>query len=238
MIEIFQQDNFVVGSAEAIKSLSKIETAKILVLSDSHGNPHIIQSIISTFGSSCDAICFCGDGIFDFVEVLEMGFCDKDFGNKIPPVLYFVRGNGDNSTATVFTDQRISFTIPEFQEITIAGKKIFLTHGHRYGVYYGIKELRAEAISRDCDVVLYGHTHVPNAQQSQVSKDGRKKTLEILNPGSCSQGRGGMANTFAIIYLNKDDDKIRERYYEISWDRYGESVFAEIPAPHGEIHLF
>lgn len=238
MIEIVQQKNLAIGSKRALADLAKKDSVRVLVLSDSHGDPRIMQSIILNFGQQCDVMCFCGDGLMDLVETLEQGFFDKSFGEKIPPVVYFVRGNGDNSTATIFTDKRIPVLVPEFQEIPLAGKKIFLTHGHRYNVYYGNKGLRTEAIARGMDIVWYGHTHVPNSLRSHVTRDGQKDFLGILNPGSCSQARGGMPNTFAIVNVHAEEEKNVCQYYRISWDRNGEPVFSEMPTPRGEIKLF
>ena len=238
MIEIVQQKNLAIGSQKAVSALQKIEFAKVLLLSDSHGNARIMQEIISAFGPECNAICFCGDGLLDLVETLELGFFDKDFGAKIPPVVYFVRGNGDNSTSTIFTDQRIPIVVPEFQEITIAGKKIFLTHGHRYNVYYGNKDLRVEAIRRGMDIAWYGHTHVPNSLRSHVTRDGRNDFLGISNPGSCAQARGGMPNTFSIMDVHRKEDKNVCHYYRITKDRNDEPVFTPMPTPRGEIKLF
>jgi len=238
MIEIEQQENLAIGSKEAVAGLSELELARVLVISDSHGNDRILQSIIAAFGDECDALCFCGDGLLDLVESLEMGFFDKEFGRHFPPVLYFVRGNGDNSTSTIFTDKRIPIVVPEFQEISIAGKKLFLTHGHRYNVYYGIKDIRAEAINRGMDIAWYGHTHVPNSQRTYVTKNGKKQFLGILNPGSCSQARGGMPNTFAIVDVHRDEEKNVCHYYKITYDRYEEPVFSPIPTPRGEIKLY
>ena len=238
MIEITQQENLAIGSKKAVDSLLKKDFVKALVISDSHGNPQIFQSIVSNFGAQCDVLCFCGDGILDLVETLERGFFDKNFGEKLPPVVYFVRGNGDNSTSTIFTDQRIPITVPEFQEIPLAGKKIFLTHGHRYNVYYGNKTLREEAIQRGMDIVWYGHTHVANSLRSHVKRDGRNDFLGILNPGSCAEARGGMPNTFAIVDVSQEEEKNVCQYYRIVWDRYGEPVFSKMPTPRGEIKLF
>lgn len=238
MIEFLQQPNLAIGSEAALTELSKKESVKVLVLSDSHGNPHIMQSIIASFGPLCDVMCFCGDGIFDLVEILEIGFADPDFCKKIPPVIYFVKGNGDNSTSTIFTDKRIPITVPEYQEFALAGKKVFLTHGHRYGVYYGTENLRNEAIERGCNIVCYGHTHVPNAMRTHFTKDGNKEFLGILNPGSCAQARGGMPNTFATIDINSEEDKNICQYFRITWDRYGEPIFAKMPTPRGEIKVF
>lgn len=238
MIEICQQQHFEIGSEDAVRELSQKSFAKGLVISDSHGNPKILQSIIASFGKQCDFMCFCGDGIRDLVETLEFAFFDDNFNESFPPVLYFVKGNGDNSTATIFTDQRIPIVVPEFQEFTVAGKKIFLTHGHRYGVYYGIKDLRAEAINRGCDIVWYGHTHVANSRRSHVTKNGKEEFLGILNPGSCAEARGGMPNTFAIVDVHAEAEKNVCHYYKIFWDRFGEPVFSEMPTPRGEIKLF
>ena len=238
MIEIVQQKNLAIGSQEAIDALAEIEFAKVLLLSDSHGNARIMQKIIEAFGHECNAMCFCGDGLLDLVETLEMGFFDRSFGEKIPSVVYFVRGNGDNSTTTIFTDKRVPIFVPEFQEVTIAGKKIFLTHGHRYNVNYGNKDLRNEAIRRGMDIAWYGHTHVPNSLRSHVTRDGRNDFLGISNPGSCSQARGGMPNTFSIMDVHRNEDKNVCHYYRITHDRYEEPVFTEMPTPRGEIKLF
>lgn len=238
MIELVQQKNLAIGSAKAVSALAKKELVKALVISDSHGNSRVIQAIISQFGEECDVLCFCGDGLLDLVENLENGFFDKEFGAKIPPVVYFVRGNGDTSTTTIFTDNRIPITVPEFQEIEIAGKKLFLTHGHRYNVYYGFKDLRTETINRGMDLVWYGHTHVPNSQRSHVTRDGRNDFLGILNPGSCAQARGGMPNTFAIVDVHRDEEKNVCHYYRIIHNKFDEYNFEPMPTPRGEIRLF
>ena len=83
MIELTQQPDLAIGSKTAIEEFSKKECAKLLVLSDSHGNPQILQSIITSFGPICDAMCFCGDGIFDLVYALELAFNDKKKKKKI-----------------------------------------------------------------------------------------------------------------------------------------------------------
>ena len=238
MIELVQQENLAIGSKDLLISLSEKELVKALVISDSHGNPRVMQAIISAFGNKCDCMCFCGDGLLDLVESLELGFFDKEFGQHIPPAIFFVRGNGDNSTTTIFTDKRIPIIVPEFLEIKLAGKNVFLTHGHRYNVYYGNKDLRTEAINRGMDIAWYGHTHVPNSLRSHVTRNGRNDFLGILNPGSCAQARGGMPNTFAIVEVHRDEEKNICHYYKIKQDRFGDYNFEAMPTPRGEIKLF
>ncbi|MBQ4377876.1 MAG: YfcE family phosphodiesterase [Treponema sp.] len=238
MIELTQQENLAIGNKEYIDSLNEKEFGRALLLSDSHGNPRVMQSIITHFGPLCDILCFCGDGLLDLVETLERGFFDPEFGKAIPPALFFVRGNGDNSTITIFTDQRIPVSVPETQEFSLAGRKFMITHGHRFNVYYGTRDLKAEAISRGVDVVLYGHTHVPNSLRTHVLRDGYNQLLGVTNPGSCALARGGMPNTFAIIDAHKDEDKTVCHYYRIIEDRFGDYNFEEMPTPRGEIKLF
>ncbi|MCR4821833.1 MAG: metallophosphoesterase family protein [Treponema sp.] len=238
MIEITQQENLAIGSLQDVYSLPSREQVKALVISDSHGNSRVLQAIIKEFGHLCDLLCFCGDGLLDLIESLELGFYDKNFGAHIPPVVYFVRGNGDNSTSTIFTDKRIPITVPEFQEISLAGKKLFLTHGHRYNVYYGNKDLREEAIRRGMDLAWYGHTHVANSLRSHVTREGRNDFIGILNPGSCAQARGGMPNTFALVDVHREEEKNICQYYKITQDRFGDYNFTPMPTPRGEIKLY
>ncbi len=238
MIELTQQENLAIGNKEYIASLNEKDFARALLLSDSHGNPRVMQAIISRFGGECDCLCFCGDGLLDLVSCLELSFFDEEFGKSFPPALFFVRGNGDNSTTVLFTDKRIPLQVPEIQEFSLAGRRFMLTHGHRYGVYYGIKDLRAEAVRRGVSAVWYGHTHVPNSQRSHIKRDGRNDFLGVTNPGSCAEARGGMPNTFAIIDAHRDEDKNQCHYYRITQNNLGDYDFEEMPTPRGEIRLF
>ncbi len=43
----------------------------------------------------------------------------------------------------------------------IEDKVIFLCHGDKYNVKYGLDEIEAKAKSIDADIVIFGHTHTP-----------------------------------------------------------------------------
>ena len=45
--------------------------------------------------------------------------------------------------------------------LEIQNKKILLTHGHRYRVKYGYDRLLSRAKEISADIVVFGHTHVP-----------------------------------------------------------------------------
>lgn len=226
MIEIIQQKDFSLGSIEIIKELSEKEFAKILVISDSHGNKINFLSILRNFGKSCDALCFCGDGITDLCVALE----NSHIQPFLPNVIFFVKGNGDNSTATILTRERKIIFVPTDKEAVVCGKRLFLTHGHKYNVYIGTNELKKLAAEKKADVVFYGHTHVANAMT--------KSKILLLNPGSCSLPRGNVPQTFAIVEIKKNEEKIGYQYFRLNWDANEEIIFIPYEPPKGEINLF
>ena len=73
--------------------------------------------------------------------------------------------------------------------------KIFFCHGHRYGVKTDLNALAQEAKRRDCQIALYGHTHI--AQITVI--DG----VTLINPGSMrfAPGKGG---SYCYLVINKD----------------------------------
>ncbi len=98
---------------------------------------------------------------------------DASYLAKLVDVPVFAaRGNCDGQTTT---------KIDEF--IEAAGKKIWLTHGHRYGVKQSVRELVQWSRQYEVDVAIYGHTHIPDNQW-----DGQ---LLIFNPGSAAEPRSG-----------------------------------------------
>ena len=70
MIEISQHKQNIIGASSAIAALENKDHARLLVLSDSHGRYGIVESIVRRFGSECDAIIFCGDGVSDIATLL------------------------------------------------------------------------------------------------------------------------------------------------------------------------
>ena len=226
MMRIVQQPDFSLGEAECVQSLAVRDSASILVISDSHGNRNAFFNILRHFGGACDALCFCGDGISDVCAALENDHVRSIF----PPVLFFAKGNGDNSTATIVAQERLSVSVPTDAICGVCGKSILLTHGHKYNVYAGTNELRRCAAENGVSAVFYGHTHVANAQQ--------KSAILLLNPGSCSLPRGNIPQTFAIATFKRDSEKIGCRYFRLVWSANGEIAFTPYKPPKGEVNLF
>ncbi len=78
--------------------------------------------------------------------------------------------------------------------IDVAGHKLWLTHGHRY-LAYGKNGLLERAKMLGADIIVYGHTHVPEA--------GYYGGKFLLNPGSVSRPRGGSKAGFAVLTLGQ-----------------------------------
>ena len=195
MFELVQQQSLLLGSSAAISDLAHKEQARILVISDSHGDANIVRTIIQRFGMAVDALCFCGDGSRDILSVLARSLSDADFAKCLPPVAALVQGNGDDYSCTIRTANDIqSFSVPHSKLMVVAEKIIFLTHGHLHDVYYGTKELYHTAKREKANVVLFGHTHIPYAKIED--------NILMLNPGSCARPRRGTPNSFALITVS------------------------------------
>ena len=143
----------------------------IAVISESHGNKTSISKIKKKI-SNAEVLLFLGDGENDLKEITE------DFTGEV----YAVRGNCD-----------FEGKYPEERIIEIKGKKIFMCHGHRYGVKYGYNSIYYRGKEVGADIVLFGHSHLPIIEEC----DG----LILMNPGSISHGVGRIDKTLGYIDL-------------------------------------
>lgn len=207
MIELTQKEHNLIGSSGDIEKLAGKDHARILVVSDSHGNYRTLIKIIKQFGKSCDGFIFCGDGARDIAELLELANEDQKFREELPPVMAFVRGNGDPETYPVSYEigkenpearefPKGSILFPMEQTLTVNGKNLFIVHGHYQGVDYGRSDLTFDARGYGCDAAFYGHTHV--AREEDI------RDCKCINPGSCARPRDGQAAGFAIVTVEKD----------------------------------
>lgn len=149
---------------------------KILVFGDTHGNITNMINIINRH-SNIDCIIHLGDNVKDALKV-------KSMFHNIP--IKFIRGNCDFNEVTALDE-----LIFEFSD-----KKVMITHGHRYGVKYGYENIYKYAISKEVDIVLFGHTHIPYL-------DFHSK-LHVMNPGSTSGIRAPKCATFGLIEVDED----------------------------------
>ena len=132
---------------------------RILVTSDTHGYYAPISDYILS-RNDIDLLIHAGDGVEDVISIA--------YETQIP--YYVVRGNNDYYTNEAYD-----------KVIEKDGIKIFLTHGHHYGVYGGSGEVFDKARQNNCQIAIYGHTHIYKNEEI----DG----IIILNPGSVSLPR-------------------------------------------------
>ena len=148
---------------------------RIVVISDSHGRGSIVDRIIRR-EKQAEAIIFLGDVTSD-IEDFTYEYTDKKF--------YIVSGNCDR-----FSDY------PYTRVEKIGGLNVFMAHGHTLSVKGGLGVLIQAAKQSDCQIALYGHTHIPNIKY----EDG----LYIVNPGSCSCSRDMEGNSYAVIDVREN----------------------------------
>ena len=207
MITLQQNSNFVIGSPDTIEALASKPQARILTLSDSHGDWRGLMRIVKQFGPTCDALVITGDCWRDLAELLELAQEDKNVCKAIPPVLGFVRGNGDPSYFAVSYDigknnsnartlPKGSVVMPQSLVLTVNGRQLLFVHGHIEGVDFGYNKLGLDAKIQGIHVAVHGHTHVPHFEQHG--------DFTFINPGSISRPRGGSPASFAILTVEKD----------------------------------
>lgn len=151
---------------------------KCLVFSDSHRAGERKIARVLAFHPDAQVIFFLGDGLSDLENFVS---CEST------RTWIAVRGNCD------FSDTLGGVPVLKTEEITLNKCKILLTHGDLYGAKYGLAGLRALAVERAADVVLFGHTHVPVQSWESVGN----KRVGFFNPGSI--GAPGGEATFGIL---------------------------------------
>ena len=201
MITLKQTERCLLGAKRDIDSLAKKESARILVLSDSHGQRELFRLIVEKAGPSCDALVFCGDGAGDFVSCMDDAASDAAFAEFVPPVAAFVEGNGDadrfpvrfNPAGKKSSDVFYELIIPKRQILQAAGHVIYAVHGHEQGAYYGTEALERECEAAGADIALYGHTHIAAEM---------RRGVYVVNPGSISYPRSLTPPSFAVLELD------------------------------------
>ena len=147
---------------------------KVIIISDSHGKLDNVRTIMEK-EKNVNCVIHLGDLIGQDEELEEICRCP----------IYKVKGNGD-----FLSDN------PSSDVIEIGDNRIFITHGHQYGVNYGIDKLCYAAQERECNIAMYGHTHVPD--------NSAYGGIIIVNPGSVSLPRQlNHKPTYGVMMINE-----------------------------------
>ena len=144
---------------------------RVLVLSDSHSALSFMRRCIDQIRP--DAVIHLGDYYED----------GKAMEEEYPHIrFYCVPGNCDR--------YRITSDMAETLVETVAGVKLYMTHGHLHYVKSGEGALVKAARCRGADIALFGHTHSPLWEKMDSG-------MWLLNPGSCGY-YGGSAGLLEL----------------------------------------
>ena len=121
-----------------------------------------------------DLIIHAGDVNDDCLALMKL-YPDKN--------ITFVRGNNDYFAEDVPFDRIFTF----------GKKRIFLTHGHKYGVKINPYKVYLKARENKADICIFGHTH----SRYLECEDG----IWLFNPGSARSSAG-------LLEVSNDEIKL------------------------------
>lgn len=132
---------------------------KLLVISDTHGRTKNLDKLLLLAGP-VDYLLHLGDVGNDVGYIESVAGCP----------CCFVAGNNDYFSG-----------LPKERVVKIAGKTIFMAHGHNHYVNAHKGLIKKAAMEKGASIALFGHTHVPYLEE----EDG----IALANPGSLSLPR-------------------------------------------------
>ncbi len=150
---------------------------RVLIVSDTHKQDKNLETLLKRMGE-LDLLIHLGDveGSEDYIEAIA------------PCPVEMVAGNNDYFSR-----------LDREKELRIGKYKVLITHGHYYYVTLGTEHIKTEAISRQFDIVMYGHTHKPLLEYG--------KGVTVLNPGSLSYPRQeGRIPTYALMEIDNEGE--------------------------------
>ena len=145
---------------------------RIVVVSDTHRDFDRLYRLALVEKGRTDLFVHLGDGEQE-LDDLRAAFAGL--------ALLSVRGNCD-----------LFSTAPDHLLFEEGGIRLFACHGHSFSVRYSLDGIRSFARSNGVRVALFGHTHVPHAEQ-------RGKVF-LFNPGSCGRCYTG-PDTYGLLTL-------------------------------------
>ncbi|MEH7094726.1 metallophosphoesterase [Neobacillus vireti] len=156
--------------------------SKVLIVSDSHGLTKELKIIRERHLHEVDLMIHCGD-------------------SELMPT-----DNAISGYLTVMGNCDFGAEYPLETTSEVAGRKFFITHGHRYSVKSSLMTLKYKAEEYQADIVCFGHSHVLGAELVGG-------TL-FINPGSIRLPRERFEKTYVILDLQTD--KVKLSVFELS----------------------
>ncbi len=151
---------------------------KILLISDSHGHKDRIPSILERHSE-----------ISSVIHLGDYG-TDVDAVSETCPFLPTEAVQGNNDRSRIYPSEKL---------LQLAGRRIFITHGHAYNVGRNLAPLIAKAHLENSEIAIFGHTHIPLVEQ----RDG----VLLVNPGCLFRPRSLHGATYSILEITRDSMK-------------------------------
>lgn len=149
------------------------------IVSDTHGDMHAIEDVLARpEAARAEVWLHAGDVAPDAGYVCQLS----------GKMVYAVAGNCDWPSEKVKDELVLDF----------AGHRLFLAHGHTYGVRRGTDALVEAARQAGADIAVYGHTHV--AELADLAGG-----ILVLNPGSAARPRDAAERSFMLVELEADE---------------------------------
>lgn len=148
---------------------------KILLISDSHGHKDRIPSILERHN---DISCV--------IHLGDYG-TDVDTVSEVCPTLPTEAVRGNNDKSAIYPGEKL---------LQLAGRKIFITHGHSYNVGRDLTPIITKALSEKAEIAAFGHTHVPLVE--------RRNGVLLVNPGCLFRPRSLHGATYSILEISGD----------------------------------
>ncbi len=182
---------------------------KILVVSDSHGKSQYVKEAIDK--EYPDMLIHLGDieddpelirgWLDDAARVWNGSGHDGEDRIALPVPAVFIQGNCDR----YHHGNNVNDELKQSAVFEINEHRFFCSHGHRQGVGYELNNLIYTALENDCDIAMYGHTHVPFDDEYEGFGDAGS-AVRILNPGSIALPRGGSKRSYMVITFDKENN--------------------------------
>lgn len=158
---------------------------KYLIMSDIHGALPALQRVLDFYTENkCDMLCILGDILnFGPRNGLPEGLDPKGIAERLNAMaeqIVAVRGNCDSEVDQMLLDFPI---MSDYALLVQDGKRIFLTHGHKYNEDSGA--------NLAVDAIFCGHTHLWKLEKI----DG----VTVCNTGSITFPKGENPPTFAVL---------------------------------------
>lgn len=154
-----------------------------------------MQTALALNRNRFDCVIHLGDGCKEF-ELLSENHPSIPFVS--------VYGNCDGITYK---------NTPVETALDLEGHRLLLCHGHRCNVKSRLDTVGCKALEKDCDILLFGHTHIPYSQYIPESEG--QKALYLFNPGSISRPHFGCKPSYGTLELTEKTVLFNHGYINI-----------------------